>query len=303
MKSRRREYSPKLERIEERVLLSTIGTRIGRVTRPHDLSTTSVDISARNLTPTRHTTVIGVSARPTTGSGVHPKIVSTTGPDGTSLPLLRITPYGPRHRYPARSFTKVAQAGAIATTVTGKHATTGEYAATTELPGDMNSDGVVNLVDLDLFVPHYGSEIGKNGYTPAADFNHNGRIGQNDARFILRNMGPLSRKIPLQLDVRLAPGDEIRYDGTKVSGATTLKKNVTILGHTTPGSIVFQDGDFGNYSFGAKAIATDARGNFTLPVVNQKGFNNYIFLVLDPFNQQTVRVFSVFWVNGAYRAN
>jgi len=217
--------------------------------------------------------------------------------------MLHITPFRPRHHYPARSFTKVAQAGALATTVTGKHATTGEYAATTELSGDINGDGVVNLVDLDLFTPHYGSEIGQNGYTPAADFNHNGRIGQDDARFILRNMGPLSPKIPLKLDVRLAPGDEIRYDGTKVSGATTLKKHVTILGHTTPGSIVFMDASFGNYSFAGSAVATDAKGNFTLPVVNQKGFNNYIFLVLDPYNQQTVRVFSVFWVNGANRAN
>jgi len=292
-----------LERIEERLLLSTIGTRIGTVAPPHALSTTSVDISARSLTPTRRATIIGVSARPTTGSGVQPKIVSTAGADGASLALLRITPYGPRHRYPARSFTKVAQAGALATTVTGTHATTGDYTARTELPGDLNGDGVVNLVDLDLFVPHFSSKIGENRYTPAADFNHNGRIGQNDARFILRNMGPLSRKLPLQLDVRLAPGEEIRYDGTQISGATTLKKHITILGHTTPGSIVILDRGLGNYSFGGKAVATDANGNFALPVVNENGLNNYLFMIIDPFNQQTIRVFPVFWVNGAHRAN
>lgn len=303
MKSRRRQCSPKLERIEDRVLLSTIGTRSGTVAQPHALSTTSVDVAARSLTPTRRTTIIGVSARPTTGSGVHPKIVSTTGAGGAALPLLRITPYGPRHRYPARSFTKVAQAGALATSVTGKHATTGDYTATTELPGDLNGDGVVNLLDLDLFAPHYGSEIGEHGYLAAADFNHNGRIGQNDARFILRNMGPLSPKIPLQLDLRLAPGEQIRYDGTQISGAATLKKDITILGHTTPGSVVFQDRDLSNYTFGAKAIATDAKGNFTLHVENTKGLNNYLFMVVDPYNQQTIRMYPVFWVNGAYRAN
>ena len=47
MKSRRRQSAPKLERFEDRVLLSTIGTRIGTVAQPHAPSTTSVDVSAR----------------------------------------------------------------------------------------------------------------------------------------------------------------------------------------------------------------------------------------------------------------
>jgi hypothetical protein len=187
--------------------------------------------------------------------------------------------------------------------VTGRSETTGSYVTTTELPGDLDGNGVVDLQDLDSFVPHYGSQIGERKYLAAADFNHNGRVGQDDARFILRNMTPITPKIPLELDLRLAPGEEIQYDGTAISGATTMKKVVTIQGHTTPGSIVLQDNGLGDYSFKGNAVATDAKGNFSLTVTNVDGININNFLVIDPYGQQTVRSFPIFWVTQAYKAN
>lgn len=303
MKSRRRQYIPSLERVEGRVLLSTLGTRIGVVSRPHEASSTAVDVPARSFSPRNRSTVISVSARPVPGGGLHPKIIATTGPDGASLPRVVITPYRPRHNVPSRSLTRVSESGPLTTTVTGKHDTTGAYVATTELPGDFNGDGIVDLVDLNLFTPHFGSSIGEHGYRAAADFNHNGRVGQDDARFILRNMGPLSPKIPQTLEFRLAPGEAIRHDGTKTSGGVTMKKYVKVEGRTVPGSLVIQDRGLGAFAFNGRAIAADAEGNFSIILKNENGINSYNFLAIDPFNRQVIRCFPVYWVRRAYQAH
>ncbi len=289
--------------MEDRVLLSVVGTRTGVVERPHAVSTTTVEVSSQNLAARRRTTVFAVSAKPTAGSAVRPEVVGTHGPAGKSLPLLRITAYRARHHYPARAYTKVANAGALSTAVTGQNGSTGSYVAKTELSGDLNGDGQVNLQDLDQFTRYYNTKRGQRNYNPAADFNANGRIGQDDARFILRNMSPLSSRIPLELDLWLSPDDQINYNGTKNSGGTTAKRFVTIHGHTTPGSIVLKDSGLGDYAFKGQAIATDAKGNFSVQVENQDGINTNNFMVIDPFNQQTIRSFPIFWTTQAYKAH
>src|SRR5438445_407833 len=62
---------------------------------------------------------------------------------------------------------------------TGRHATTGPY-----LLSDVNGDGRVNLTDEQLFVQAYDSKLGDKNYNPAADLNHNGQVGQGDARLL-----------------------------------------------------------------------------------------------------------------------
>ena len=61
----------------------------------------------------------------------------------------------------------------------------------------MNGDGKVDLADLQAFAPTYMSRAGSPNYNPAADFNHNGIINLYDAKALLRNLAPISPRIPL----------------------------------------------------------------------------------------------------------
>ncbi len=125
--------------------------------------------------------------------------------------------------------------------MTGSLQTTGTYEIQTTLPGDLNGDGKVDLADLEIFAPAYNTTLGQAKYNPAADFNQNGVINLYDAKVILHNMAPLTPKIPLHVRIHLAPSDQVPYKGTDNSGGVTAKRVVTVVGYTTPGSLVFED--------------------------------------------------------------
>ena len=115
-------------------------------------------------------------------------------------------------------------------------------------------------------------------------------------------LAPPMPKVPLSIDLLLAPQDAARGPTPKNSGGKTHHREVTVLGHTTPGSIVFSDSGLGDYSFTGQALAADARGNFALRVRNGEGLTNYNFLAIDPYGQQVIRAFPVLWLDfGASR--
>jgi len=176
-------------------------------------------------------------------------------------------------------------------------------AGQTTLVGDVNGDGKVNLADLQAFAPSYMSRQGDPNYNPAADFNHNGVINLYDAKALLHNMAPLTPRLPLTARLILAPQDQIHYSGPTVSGAATFQKTVTILGHTTPGSLVITDNNTSRlpggtqaYQFTGPAYATDANGFFSITTTNTQGVNNNDFLILDPFGHQMIIDFPIFWI-------
>ena len=74
--------------------------------------------------------------------------------------------------------------------------------ATTIPPGN-------TLTVLNEFTKYYPSVAGEPNYNPAFDLNHNGQIGQTDGRILLHSLPPLSPKIPLTLNVALAPQDQV----------------------------------------------------------------------------------------------
>jgi hypothetical protein len=169
--------------------------------------------------------------------------------------------------------------------------------------GDINGDGKVDLADLQDFAPSYGSRKGDPNYNPAADSNQNGIINLYDAKALLHNLAPLSPKLPLNVVLHLAPQDQIHYSGPTVSGAATFQRVVTIVGRTTPGSLVIEDnqtsrvpGGTQAYKFTGPAHATDAQGFFSIQATNTVGLNNNDFLILDPFGQQLIRDFPIFWI-------
>lgn len=167
----------------------------------------------------------------------------------------------------------------------------------------MNGDGQVNFADLQAFAPAFGSKIGSPSYNPAADFNHNGFIGLNDAKALLKNMQPLTPYLPLTARFTLAPQDQIHYSGPSINGAATFQQTVTILGHTTPGSLVIQDNNTSRlpggtqaYLFTGPAVTTNAQGFFSIKATNSSGLNNNDFLILDPFGHQIIMDFPIFWI-------
>ena len=309
MNHRDRRRRSSLEPLEMRLALSgsapanVIGTSTATVSRPHEVRQTSVQVAPGNITPQKHATIFGFLVQPATGSQLQPQILAARGSTGKALPL----EYGRSFRSgisdQAVAFVKDSTAGPLSIDVTGAHQSTGSYQVQTTLVGDVNGDGKVNFADLQAFAPSYMSQQGEPKYNPAADFNLNGVINLYDAKALLQNMAPLTPDLPLAARLTLAPQDQIHYSGPTVSGSATFQKTVTILGHTTPGSLVITDnntsrlpGGMQAYKFTGPAYATDANGFFSITTTNIQGLNNNDFLILDPFGHQMIIDFPIFWI-------
>ena len=184
----------------------------------------------------------------------------------------------------------------MTTAVTGRRGTAGPFQLREYLPGDVTGTGQVTLADLKAFSSHYLTTTNDALYSPLADANQNGQVGIVDARFLERNLKPLGPKVPMFINFTLAPGDAVVGHHSSISGGATRKEEVTILGRTVPGSIVFADSGLGDYTFVGPALPTDAHGNFSITVKNREGVNQYDFLAIDPYGQQIIRDFPIFWV-------
>jgi len=276
---------------------NTIGTTVGSVIQPGGISATSVTVAPRNLTAGKSSTLFGIFVQPTAGSGLAPRIVGVEESNGRELPLKEGRPYvAERDDGLAAAFVKVDRAGPVTIQVAGQHDTTGTYQAFATLAGDVNGDGTVNLADVTAFARAYETKPGDSNYNAAADFNLNGIVNLYDAKALMENMTPLTPVIPLNLVMNLLPADQAHYPASKNSGGSTFQREVTIVGHTTPGSIVLEDSSKGYYKWDGPAVATNASGNFSVQEKNTQGVNTYNFLILDPFGHQLIRSYPVFWI-------
>jgi hypothetical protein len=294
---------PGLERLEIRLALSSavpansIGASAGNVSAPGEVSTTSVTVAPKNLTQGKSSTLFGIFVQPAAGSALAPKIVAVVGANGQHLALKQGRPYvAGRDDGQAAAFVKVSHPGPLTIVVSGQHHSTGSYQVDTTLVGDANGDGTVNLADLQAFAAAFTSVPGDPKYNLAADFNHDGIVNQIDAKALMENMPPQTPNVALQLVMNLLPADQAQYAAPKNSGGSTLKKDVTIEGHTMPSSIVLEDATTAYYKWDGAAIATDANGNFEVNEQNTQGVNTYNFLVIDPYGQQLIRSYPVFWI-------
>jgi hypothetical protein len=303
---RGRGSEPGFERLECRLQLSaaipanSIGTAVGSVAAPGEVAATSVTVAPKNLTQGKSATLFGIFVQPEPGNSIAPRIVAVEGSNGKPLALKQGRPYVKgRDSGQAAAFVKVSQPGPLTVLVTGQHHSTGAYETDTTLVGDVNGDGTVNLSDLQAFASAYLSVPGDLNYNSAADFNQDGIVNMVDAKALMQNMPPLTANVPLQVVMNLAPGDQIKYSGPANSGGTTAKRDITIEGHTMPGSIVLEDNSKGYYKWDGGAVATNADGNFTVNETNTQGVNTYNFLIIDPYGQQVIRTFPVFWTTFA----
>jgi hypothetical protein len=171
-----------------------------------------------------------------------------------------------------------------------------------ESPPSSNVQGAVDI-DLTTFAAAYGSRVGRPAYNPAADFNSDGVVNEADARVILNSLAPVTPRQPLSLSIRIASADLAHYKAPTVSGGATFNRDFTIIGRTTPNSLVIEDnhtarlpGGTQAFKFPGPAHATDANGFFTFQSTNNAGINNNNFLVITPFGGRLVRSFPVFWI-------
>jgi hypothetical protein len=155
------------------------------------------------------------------------------------------------------------------------------------------------LIILNQFVKSYLSTVGQPNYNPAFDFNHNGQIGQTDAKILLHALPPVSRKIPLKLTLTLAPQDRAPEPLPQNSGGVTHDKEPTVLGHTTPGALVFSGTGTYDLNLHGPAVVADANGNFAYKITLTDGINQLDFQVVTPFGQQLLRAFPIYWLNFA----
>ncbi|HEU5116830.1 MAG TPA: dockerin type I domain-containing protein, partial [Isosphaeraceae bacterium] len=248
-------------------------------------------VEARNLALHRHATILGVTAQPVSTSELRPNLLRSLSTAGRRLPFHNGAPFNARVHPFAMAYTKAANPGVIASALTGSRGTTGSAVVTTQLLGDANGDGQVDMTDLQEFPSAFNSRIGDPNYNLALDFNHNGQIGQDDGRLILRNMTPLAPKQPLKLEVHILVPQQAHTGHVPVSakGGVANTPDVTIVGHTVPGALVFTDSTFEDYSFNGPVYVTDARGNFSYQLHLDQPFTNADYLVLDAYGQQLVK--------------
>ncbi|WP_435017928.1 hypothetical protein TA3x_005550 [Tundrisphaera sp. TA3] len=159
--------------------------------------------------------------------------------------------------------------------------------------------------DLQAYADAYLSVRGGVRYNPAYDFNRNGRIDRSDVVPILRGLARSTPKVPFRLLVDLAPEDRARTPHPANNGGVTRMDRVTVVGRTTPNSIIFTDitaAEPGqtiiNFRYEGKPVVSDARGRFEIDVKladladgGSLTTNNY--LVQDPFGHQARRAFPV----------
>ena len=294
---------PHLELLETRLELSatipvnSIGTSLGSVLQPDAKSAASVTVAPKNLTAGKPSTLFGIFVEPAPDSGLAPRIVGVTESNGQSLAIKQGRPYvRGRDDGEAAAFVEVNRPGPLTIVVTGQKHTTGSYLVDATLVGDVNGDGTVTQADLQPFASAYFTVPGNPAYNPAADFNLNGIINLYDAKALMENMPASAPRVPLSLVMNLLPADQAHYPTPTNSGGSTSKQDVTIIGHTVPGSIVLEDNSKGYYKWDGPAIATDADGFFSVEEKLTQGVNTFNFLIIDPSGQQLIRSYPIFWL-------
>ncbi len=159
------------------------------------------------------------------------------------------------------------------------------------------------VATLEAFTKAYESTYGQPNYNPVFDLNHNGQIGQDDGRLLLYSLPPLVPKIPLNVRLIVAPQDKAHGHTSTNLGGASVSKETTVLGHTTPGALIFTGNGTLDLKLRGPAAVADAQGNFSVKVSLSNGINQFDVQVVDHYGQQTLRAFPILWVGfGKYSA-
>ncbi len=132
--------------------------------------------------------------------------------------------------------------------------------------------------------------------------NHNGQIGQDDAKLLLRSLPPVSPKIPLTITVRIAPQNQAKGHVPQNSGGVTYSRTPTIEGRTTPGALIFTGAGTLDWKLRDPVVVADANGDFSLNMTQTNGINQLDLQAIDPNGQQAAEHFRSFgWASPRMR--
>jgi hypothetical protein len=166
-----------------------------------------------------------------------------------------------------------------------------------------NPNAAATLAVLEGFTKAYPSHVGNPQYNPVYDVNHNGLIGQDDGKILLHTLPPVSPPIPLRLTVAVAPQDQAHGRLPHNSGGFTPNRTPTIVGHTTPGALIFTGTGTVDLRLHGPAYVADANGNFSFKITNHDGINQLDLLVVDAYGHQYLRAFPIYWTGFAAYEN
>lgn len=295
----RRRQLPILEPLEGRLALSgianTIGTAAGTIAAPRTVVPVEIQVDQEDLSPGRNRTNFGIQVIADSGSGLLPKVLKVEGADGHLLSLQpgSTKPTG-AGQVQSVAFFKDSVPGPVTINLSGIHGTTGGFTVRVYRIGDINGDKRIDVADLKSFSTAYLTVNGDGLYNPAADANVNNFIGQNDGYGLVGNLTPLSKPRPLTVKMSLLPSDQFHGGtGLHVSGGLTAKDEVTIIGRTTPGSLIYSDSGLGDYSFTGPALYANANGYFTVTQKLKERLTNTEFKIIDPFGNRIIHAFPI----------
>lgn len=131
------------------------------------------------------TMLIGLNARPATGSTVDPTVTKVVGPRAVKPPMAN------SNGRPFIVRLNVPQAGEDVYTAQVSDAAnrTGDIVLDAFLPGDVDGNLKVDKADRDRLLAAYGRREGQPGYDAAADINSDGTVGCRDRFYLIRNFG------------------------------------------------------------------------------------------------------------------
>ncbi|ODT98597.1 MAG: hypothetical protein ABS79_05610 [Planctomycetes bacterium SCN 63-9] len=152
------------------------------------------------------------------------------------------------------------------------------------------------LQTLQAFTLSYPSTFGGPRYDPAFDLNQNGRVGQDDGRQLLRSLPALGRKRPITLTLSLAPRDRARGTVPNNSGGVTHSMEPTVIGHTSPGALIFTGSGTVDFKLKGPAAVADQNGNFSIKLKMTAGINQEDFQAVDRYGQQKSHAFPIYWL-------
>ncbi|WP_422926305.1 hypothetical protein [Singulisphaera sp. PoT] len=151
------------------------------------------------------------------------------------------------------------------------------------------------VATLQSFTQAYLSRVGDPNYNPAFDLNHNGQVGQDDGKILVGALPPLTGRVPLDLRLTVAPQDKACGKTSTNLGGASAHKVTTVIGHTTPGALIFTGTGTLDLKLRGPAAVADAQGNFSVKVTLENGINQLDFQVVDHYGQQYLRAFPILW--------
>ena len=286
---------PVAESLETRALLtggagSTFALVPGEISTAGGTQTVTVHVDPGHFTMPRKSMTLGVDIAASSGSTVHPKIISVTPvaavsaaganghkPAATSGGMVHIKRVKNNTALLADLRSPTGKAMDYNVTVKAQDNTAGKYLLGFYLPGDADGNGTVTQDDLNTITKNIGAISGDKQYNFDNDTNRDGRIGLDDLRLAQKNLGVKTTITPVvnaNLDPASDTGDADRITNAKVAHFT---------GTGTVGATISY-AEAANKSPEVKTTV-GADGNYSINVPLALGSNTFKVKSVDAFGQ------------------